>query len=256
MASIGVEYIDYFADARANAGISGAEDLSAPYYIGAWFGPTLQGGGHELRVEHAEKGVLERHMRDVSKGGIDRQVADGVDMFLICTHGDYTNGECLLLYDTNADAWIGHSKDWQFGDTCNLEWLLIYGCQTIDGDNILDHHHVFHGLHLICGAFSYMYDSFTIDECGQDTANNLLSGKAVSDAWLDGVSDWWVSNHPMVISVETFETYNGGNPDWGSTVLSSDHLWGTGITRADILPQKQYWMANVWSDGGIYDGWP
>ena len=57
----------------------------------------------------------------------------------------------------------------------------------------------------------------------------------------------------MVMSVERQETWRNGKPDWANTTMKTDHLWGEGITRADILPNAQYWMAKVWSDRGIYD---
>jgi hypothetical protein len=133
-----------------------------------------------------------------------------------------------------------------------MEWLLIYGCDSIDSNHVQDHLHIFRGLHLICGAYGPMYDSPTIDEAGDDTANNLISGELVSDSWGDGVSDWWVSNHPMVLSVETRISYNNGDPDWEATVIGCDHLWGKGYTFQDIQPAEQYWMATYSWDGGIY----
>lgn len=253
MALIGIEYIDHFADVRA-AGVigGGGEDLSSPYYIANWFGPTLANAGHTL-IEHANHGVAERHMRDTVKfGGADAQYADRVDLFLMITHGHYTGGELLLLFDNKEDEWIGHSKKWSFGDGCNMEWLLIYGCQSINSDNIVEHLGVFQRLHLFCGAYGDMFDSFTIDEAGQDTADNLLAGNTVCDSWGDGVSDWFVSNHPMVISVELQWTYNNGNVLWEDTVIGCDHLWGSGYTNPDVKPADRYYMASQWWDGGIY----
>jgi hypothetical protein len=252
MATIGVEYIERFANARANAGVSGAQDLTCPYYIAEWFAPTLADGGHQIKFLRSEHAVTERHMRDVSQGGDDAQHADSVDLYLIITHGHYENREVQLLYDIKVDDWIGGSKKWRFGDTCNLEWLMIYGCHSIDGADLLAHLHIFQGLHLFCGAYGDMFDSWTVDEAGQDTADNLLCGKPVSESWTDGVSDWWVSNHAMVISVETQETYRNGDPDWANTVIQDDHLWGEGVTKPDVPPNKQYWMTAVWNDGGIY----
>lgn len=255
MALIGVEYIDSFSHVRA-AGVltEGGQDLSSPYYIANWFAPTLASAGHHVKFLLNNDHVTERHLRDASNGGDDGQFADSVDLYLILTHGNYDNNECSLLFDTEIDSWFGRSQTWRFGDNCNLEWLMIFGCQSIDRDHVQDHLHMFQRMHLICGAYSYMYDSWTIDEAGEDTAENLISGKTVCDSWGDGVSDWFVKNHPMVLSVERKETYNDGNPDWSSTVIGSDHLWGHGITRDDILPNDQYYMAYEWWDGGIYDG--
>jgi hypothetical protein len=133
-----------------------------------------------------------------------------------------------------------------------MEWLLIYGCQSIDGDHVQEHLHLFRRMHLFCGSYGDIFDSFTVDEVGQDTANNLTSGKTVTDSWGDGVSDWWVSNHPMVLSVENHISYNNGNVDWEATMIGCDHLWGEGFTLQDIQPTDQYWMATMSWDGGIY----
>ncbi len=254
MALIGIEYIDHFADVRAAGVISeGGQDLSCPYYIANWFGPTLAEAGHQVRFLRCNHGVIERHMRDTAKfGGDDAQNADSVDLFLVITHGGYIDGECQLLYDTHVDDWFGHSKKWRLGDSCNMEWLMIYGCHSINRDNILEHHPIFQGLHLFCGAYSDMYDSWTVDEVGEDTANNLIAGNTVCDSWGDGVSDWWVSNHPIVISVERQWTYNNGNVLWEESVIGCDHLWGEGPTLSDVKPSEQYWMGWMSWDGGIY----
>lgn len=252
-AIIGVEYVDSFANVRA-AGVitSGGQDLSCPYYIAEWFGPILRDAGHTLKFLRNNQGVTERHMRDAANGGDDAQHADSVDLFFILTHGHYESGELQLLYDTHVDDWFGRSSQWRFGDGCNLEWLLIYGCHSIDGGDLLAHLHVFRRLHLFCGAYGDMYDSWTVDEVGRDLAHNLLNGRTVADSWGDGVSDWWVSNHPMVVSVERIDTWGDGDPHWPDTVMGCDHLWGEGATLEDVKPSEQYWMASKWWDSGIY----
>jgi hypothetical protein len=254
MALIGIEYIEHFAKARASGTFDGGEDLSCPYYIATWFAYNLQQAGHTVKFLLIDDSVTERHMRDHSLGGDDGQFADSVDLYMIITHGAYKNNECLLLYDTNIDNWFGQSKQWRFGDNCNMEWLMIYGCQTIDLNHVTDHLHIFQRLHIFCGAYSYMYDSWTTDDVGNDTANDLISGKLVADSWGDGVSDWWAKNHPIALSVELQATWNGGSPDWNATVIGSDHLWGHGTTNPDIQPKDIYWMAAWWWDTGIYDG--
>ncbi|MDT5132904.1 MAG: hypothetical protein QOE41_2215, partial [Mycobacterium sp.] len=201
MALIGIEYVDHFADERAAGPFSNAPDVTCPYYIANWFGPTLAQAGHQIEFLRSNHSVNERHMHEDTFGGDDGHNADSVDLYLIITHGRYEI-ECLLLYDTDVGSWEGHSRQWRLGDNCNLEWLLIYGCRTIDPNNILEHRHVFRGLHLFCGAYGLMYDSWSTEEVGADIANNLVSGKTVADSWGDGASDWYVNNHPMVISVE------------------------------------------------------
>jgi hypothetical protein len=253
MARIGVEYLDHFEDVRASGIISdGAEDLTCPYYIAEWLAFGLADAGHELKVHHANKGVNERHMLDATLGGDDDKFADSVDLYMIITHGNYENHVLELLFDVETDSWIGESKDWFFGDHCGLKWLMIYGCQTIDGNHILDHLHVFRHMHLFCGSYGYMYDSWTVDDVGSDLCEDLLSGELVSDSWGGAVSDWWVSNHPMVISVESQESYNNGNIDWSTTLIGGDHLYGAGPVMADVPLNEQFYMAVVSWSGGIY----
>jgi hypothetical protein len=255
MATFAIEYIDNFADVRAADVIAdGGEDLSCPYYIMEWFRGNLRDAGHHVAFVHSNKEVNERDMRDTTFGGDDAKVADTVNLFLMITHGNFKDRAVELLYDTQVDHWIGTSKNWRFGDSCQMKWLMIYGCQTINLDDVPAHLHIFQRLHLICGAWSYMYDSWTVDDVGNDTANNLLSGQTVSDSWGNGVLDWWVSNHPAVISVEREWTYNNGNVLWEETVIGCDHLLGVGAVLSDVTPADQYWMAASWWDGGIYDG--
>ena len=249
MAKIGIEYIENFAAVRAAGVISGGgEDLTYVSDVAEGLREALECKGHTTTVSSIGTGVFEKHLRAQSLGGIDQEVADNVDLFFIATHGKY-DGAAKLLYNSNVDKWIGTSAEWRLGDTCNLEWLLIFGCHSIDHNRLLEHRHIFQGLHLFCGAYGDMFDSFTIDEAGEDVGDNLTCGDSVKDAWCDGVSDWFVDNHPAVVSVETEATYNGGNIDWANTVLDSDHLWGHGTVRADVKPDKQYCMAVAWEEG-------
>ena len=94
-----------------------------------------------------------------------------------------------------------------------------------------------------------MWDGITTDEVGEDVGNNLADdGDLVSSSWIDGVSDWWVDNHPIVIAAERKETYNGGNFDWPNTTMYNDHFWGHG-TNSDIFPGDMYWLSWRWAEG-------
>ncbi|HEV8362809.1 MAG TPA: DUF6345 domain-containing protein, partial [Gemmatimonadaceae bacterium] len=139
MAKIGLEYVDSFANARANAGVTGADDLDCPYYIGEWFIGYLEDAGHEIAVTKRNSTAGERHLHEADLGGKDATAADAVDLYLISTHGNYDEKACQLLYDTEKAKFIGTSKDWRLGNGCNLEWLMIFGCHTVDKDHLLDH---------------------------------------------------------------------------------------------------------------------
>jgi Family of unknown function (DUF6345) len=254
-ALVGIEYLDHFSDVRA-AGVigDGAQDLSCPYYIANWFGPGMAEAGHPVKFLRSNHATAELHLRDAASGGDDDTNADSVDLYLIITHGHYETEtkQAFLLFDSPMNDWFSFSHDWRFGDGCNLEWLLIYGCHTVDIDHVGDHRHIFRRLHLMCGAYGSMWDSPTTDEVGADTAENLTSGMLVSDSWGEGVSDWYVANHPIVVSVERRETWNNGNVRWVDTVIGCDHVWGEGYTSQDIAPADQFWMAAQWWDGGLH----
>jgi hypothetical protein len=194
MAKIGIEYIENFAAVRAAGQVeSGGQDLTYVSDVAEGLREALECKGHTTTVSWIETDVFEVDLRARSLGGIDQDVSDKVDLFFISTHGNY-DGTASLLYNCEVDEWLGTSAEWRLGDTCNLEWLLIFGCLSINRDRPLDHRHIFQGLHLFCGAYSDMFDSFTIDEAGEDVGDNLTSGDSVKDAWCDGVSDWRVDN--------------------------------------------------------------
>lgn len=180
--------------------------------------------------------------------GIDDDWADDVDLFFILTHGKNDAGNALLTYNVHHNAWLGNSARWNLG-TDNLEWLLVYGCHTVDLGNPLSFWHIFQRLHQFCGSWETMWDGHTTDEVGEDIADNLTDGDRVADAWIDGVSDWWLDNHPIVISAERSETFNGGNFDWPNTTLERDHWWGHGTTVGDILPGQLGWLSWQWAEG-------
>ena len=57
--------------------------------------------------------------------------ADDVDLFFILTHGNHVAGNAILAYDININEWIGNSSNLAAGQQ-QIEWLLVYGCKTID----------------------------------------------------------------------------------------------------------------------------
>lgn len=94
-----------------------------------------------------------------------------------------------------------------------------------------------------------MYDGITTDECGEDVADNLTDGDTVSSAWIDGVSDWWVDNHPIVVGPGTSAAWNGGNVRWNLSPHNTDHIWGEGSTAADLAPGQQGCLLWRWAEG-------
>ena len=67
-----------------------------------------------------------------------------------------------------------------------------------------------------------MYDGTTTDECGEDVGDNLISGDTISDSWIDGVSDWWVDNHPITVCVGDAATWNNGNIRWDRSYVREE----------------------------------
>ncbi len=248
MASFGIEGIRYFANARASGAVTKAEDLTYVFNVCNGLDNELRAAGHTRRFYWANRDCWEIDLRSSAMSGADDAWADDVDLFFIFTHGNNDSGNTLLFYDININQWIGNSSTWQLGNN-NIEWLLVYGCSTIDRNNPLGWWNIFQRLHQFCGAWDSMWDGTTTDEVGEDVGDNLTSGDTVVSSWIDGVSDWWVDNHPIVIAAERQSTWNGGNFDWPQTTLNRDHLWGHGDTVADIFPTDKYWLSWRWAEG-------
>jgi hypothetical protein len=247
MARFGVEGIRYFNNARA-AGVSTAADLTYTFNICNGFDEVLRDHGHTRAFYWANEDCYELDLRDVGMGGLDDDWSDDVDLFFISTHGGNDAGISRLLYNAPQDNWRTYASQWRLGND-NIEWLMMYACTTVNLDHVVALWDAFRGMHQICGAWDSMWDGWTTDECGEDVAQNLVDGYTVADAWIDGVSDWWVDNHPVVVSAETMATYNGGNFNWPQTTLYRDHLWGHGSTVADITPAVKGWLSWSWAEG-------
>jgi hypothetical protein len=114
---------------------------------------------------------------------------------------------------------------------------------------VTGHWNYFAGLHMFCGAWDNMYDGITTDECGEDVGDNLTDGETVADSWIDGVSDWAVDNHPIVVCVGDAATWNGGNIRWDLSYIDRDHLWGHGQVLPDLAPAQQACLLWRWAEG-------
>jgi hypothetical protein len=139
-----------------------------------------------------------------------------------------------------------------------LEWLAIYGCDTVARPGGVDisnetflnaYNPLFFGLHILLGAYDSMYDGWTVEEVGRDFADNLLDGDTIKYSWIDGVSDWAVDNHPAVISAERSDTWNGGSPDYSATTMAIDHYHGRGAVSADIPHDQIAWYHVISEEG-------
>jgi len=248
MANFGIEGIRYFSNLRATGLVTKAEDLTYVFNICNGLDEQLRDAGHTRRFYWANRDCWEADLHSSGLGGDDDQWADDVDLFFILTHGNNDEGNAILAYDININEWIGNSANWRLGNN-NVEWLLIYGCKTIDKGNPLSFWNVFQRLHEMCAAYDNMWDGITTDEVGEDVGDNLTDGDTVVSSWIDGVSDWWVDNHPMVLAMERQSTWNGGNFDWPGTTLHRDHFHGHGTTVSDIFPSDKYWMSWRWAEG-------
>lgn len=248
MAEFGVEAIRYFSNARA-AGVSDAGDLTYTFNRSNGFDSQLRSAGHTRTFYWANDDVWETDIRDSDQGGDDAHWVDDVDLFWIETHGNHENGQARLLYDTPRDNWRTYSGQWQLGEDWNAEWIMAYSCETVDLNNVTGLWNIFAGMHIYCGAWDLMWDGTTTDECGEDVASNLTDGDTVSDAWIDGVSDWWVDNHPITVCVGNSATWNNGNIRWDLSYLNRDHLWGHGNVDPDLPPSQQACLLWRWAEG-------
>lgn len=248
MAMYGVEAIRYFSNARA-AGYDGA-DLTYTYNRSNGFNSKLSSDGNTQMFYWAGDNVWETDIRDRDKGGDDEDWVDNVDIFWIETHGNHTSdGNAYLLYDTPQANWTIDSSQWQLGEDWNAEWIMAYSCDTVDLNCVTGMWNIFAGMHIYCGAWDLMWDGITTDECGEDVGDNLISGDTVSDSWIDGVSDWWVDNHPITVCVGDAATWNNGNIRWDLSALNRDHLWGHGDVSPDLSPSQQACLLWRWAEG-------
>ncbi len=248
MARFGIDAIRNCGNARA-AGETTSSDLTYTFNRSNGFDSKLRGAGHTRAFYWANTDCWETDIRDNDRGGDDVSWVDDVDLFWIEAHGNNSGGQALMLFDTPQTSWFTYSGDWQLGENWNGEWVMAFSCKTVDRGNVAGLWNIFARLHIYCGAWDNMYDGITTDECGEDVAHNLVHGDTVSHAWHDGVSDWWVDNHPITVCVGDAETWNGGNIRWDRSHLNRDHLWGHGNVEADLAPAQQACILWRWSEG-------
>lgn len=248
MARFGIDAIRNCGNARA-AGETTSSDLTYTFNRSNGFDSKLRGAGHTRAFYWANTDCWETDIRDNDRGGDDVSWVDDVDLFWIEAHGNNSGGQALMLFDTPQTAWLTYSGDWQLGENWNAEWVMAFSCKTVDRGNVAGIWNIFARLHIYCGAWENMYDGITTDECGEDVAHNLVHGDTVSHAWHDGVSDWWVDNHPITVCVGDAQTWNGANIRWDRSYLNRDHLWGHGNVEADLSPAQQACILWRWSEG-------
>ncbi|MGC5225379.1 DUF6345 domain-containing protein [Micromonospora sp. DT81.3] len=247
--TFGVEAIRHFANARASGPDSKAADLTYTFNRSNGFDRELRNAHHARAFYWTERDVFENDLHDSSLGGDDANWVDNVDLFWIETHGNNVNGVPIMLYDNPVDDWLTWGNTWELGEAWNAEWMMAYSCHTVDRNNVTALWPIFKGLHLYCGAWENMYDGITTDECGEDVADNLTDGDTVASAWIDGVSDWSVDNHPIVVGPATAAAWNGGNIRWNLAPHNTDHIWGEGSTAPDLAPAQQGCLLWRWAEG-------
>jgi hypothetical protein len=126
---------------------------------------------------------------------------------------------------------------------------MAFSCKTAALATITGLWGMFEGLHLYCGAYDNMYDGYTTDECGEDVADDLTDGDTVADAWISGVSDWKVDNHPVVVGPGNAATWNNGSVRWDLSAHNRDHLHGHGTVNPDLPPSQQACLLWRWAEG-------
>lgn len=249
MARYGIEGIRHFGNARA-AGVSTAGDLTYTFNRCNGFNEQLGDAGHSCEFYWGETDCWETDIRDVNQGGDDINWVDAVDIFWIDTHGNHTaDGQARLLYDTAHTQWRAFSGQWELGENYNAEWIMAYACHTVDLANVTGLWNIFARLHIYCGAWEDMWDGVTTDECGEDVGDNLTDGDTVASSWIDGVSDWWVDNHPICVCVGDAEVWNDGDVRWDLCYLNRDHFWGHGNVEPDLPPADQVCLMWMWEEG-------
>ena len=235
MVTFGIEGIADFSNSRKNG--FKRSDLGGVFAICNEFGKVLRRARHTQEFYYDDTLCEERDLRAREFKGQDYSVADNVDLFLIVTHGGHDDDDINLAFDTKKACWNAYSKDWILGDK-KLKWLMMYSCSTIDKKNYESCWNIFHNLHEICGAYGPMWFAPSTAESGENVAENLIDGKTVADAWLEGVSDWAHNNRPIVVAADDGEgTLN---------TLDRDHLPGHGYSIPDNLMRGANTLTAKW----------
>jgi Family of unknown function (DUF6345) len=246
----GIEAIEKFhaLDAATNQPEEFNVQLHYMYDITNGLHDELAAAGYTPRFYYTERDCWELDLRSAEFGGLDAEVADSVDLFFIGTHGNLGEAGSFVSFDTPRDDWNSWSTHWRLGDG-DLEWLALFGCHSIDHSNPGLHWDVFQGLHLMLGSWRDMHTGWTLRDVGCAFAHDLLDGDTVAAAWIGGVGDWWVDNHPAVLSAERASTWNDGRPRRARGTMARDHFPGRGTTVRDVRPDQLAWIDVKWATG-------
>jgi len=246
MAIFGIEVITKFDKYRE---FSGKPSIDLPYGINKANGllKKLREAGHYKRFyKTVDSDCHEIDLRDKSFGGSDDKWAENVDLFFIDTHGGNNNSETVLTYNIKKDEWEGKSSTWKLGQTI-LKWLFTLSCTTISLKNPLMCWNIFEGLHEYCGTYDLLtYTNLNAEEVGKDIAENLTDGHTVANAWVDGITDDWINNFPIVVSAEKQDTWNNSDPKYDLTTLNLDHLPEHGFQCPKVSPEDKYWLCYMY----------
>jgi len=246
MATFGIEGIRYFSSFRRN-NESQPGDLTYVFNICNGLSRKLRGAGHSKKFYLANQDCGEQDLSEPAGASpSDRDVfADSVDLYWIYTHGTNARGYPALFFNSTRNDWSTTGDFWSLGNQ-RLCWLFIYGCQTVDRSSTSSLVSVFQGLHALCGAWGNMYDGWTVDDVGDDVGDHLIQGHTIREAWLDGVSDWWVDNHPIIVCAETSATQSGGVIDWSATTMFNERL---PAPQTGSGPIGATWLSVWWAEG-------
>ncbi|MGI0031457.1 MAG: DUF6345 domain-containing protein [Nitrososphaeraceae archaeon] len=240
MVTFGIELIQNFSKSRKN-GIK-ITDRPGAVVICDKFDKVLRKARHMRDFYYLDDTCEEKDIRATEFNGTDNSVVDNVDLFFISTHGGHDDEYMELCFDNKNTDWTASSKYWKLGDR-RLKWLMMNACSTIEKKNYYKCWNVFSNLHEICGAYGKMVRAPSTVEIGEDIAENLIDGKTVADAWLNGVSDWAHNNHPIVVAADDDEgTLN---------ILERDHLPGHGYSIPDNEMKRANILTAKWVEGSV-----
>jgi len=138
----------------------------------------------------------------------DQDVAETVDLLFVETHGGASkdgSSARYVMWDQDTRAYTGNMALGNEGH--GLSTLSTYSCDTLyNGDNGRNKRWrpVFNGgMRYLTGGWDLMYAGWTTDDTGQDYAADLQDGLGFMWAWADGTWDWYVTNHPAVLTTGT-----------------------------------------------------
>lgn len=132
----------------------------------------------------------------------DQLYMDNVNLVWTDTHGGTTSTDAIwAMWDQNS---LAVSNNIMLGnESYGLSIWANYACDTLKNDGKIWTRWATTfsaGLRYVAGSHDKVYSGTTLDDVGEDFADELQSSATIKYAWRDGASDWWQDQDLAVMS--------------------------------------------------------